>query len=1020
MEERLERWDRKATHQSARSNEQIWEPGPYYGHVPTSPSCRLPNAQPLAALLTGMLFLTAAPAQGQGWPILEQSPRPEGAPGVSIGPDDQDAWRSLRSSSLSRNGRWAAWEVSIADGRGGWLQIEDLESGARQRVARGGGARFDAGARYLACRVQPSREAKRAHELAKREDREKEVAEPTDRLVVVDLAAGTWFEAADLKDFQVPEEGGDWFGYRLQEDPWKDQSEDESKDKRKPKERDAAARKRGQRKRDKGLTLVLQNFISSQRQRLENVNEYRFSPDGSWLAWTTSTKADGDDGVWLWQLGVGEPIPLLEGEGEARGLAFDEDSGHLAFLANSADWLAPAPAWTLYHAALNGQPAAAALAAMGSPGLPAGWCPSPHRTPNFSRGAKRLFFGSAAAPEADPDPPFADEKVTLDLWNWRDTRLQPQQLVQLKADQERSHQAVVPLNQSAAAVVQLGSADLPSIRLGDHNRSAYALGVSDLPYRRASSWLPDQPRDLVAVHVQSGARRSLGSHSRAGLSSGGQFVSWWDAEARTWFVQALDSAQDHGPINLGSSIPHGLWDPLMDRPQAAQPYGLGGWLADDLAILVYDRFDVWVCDPTGAAPAWCLTTGEGRARGVRLRALNLDRKEPALDPTEPLLLAAQDLGNVNAGSRDSGFWRASLLERGKPEILHMGAERLGRPTRAAEAARLLFTRESYRVSPDLWASDNDVRAPRQLSSSNPQVASYAWGSVDLVRWTGADGGALEGLLYKPDDWTPNKRYPLLVYFYERNSDNLHRHNAPVPSRSTVRYASYLSRGYMIFVPDIPYRVGYPGQSCEHAVLPGITSLIDAGLVDPARIGVQGHSWGGYQIAHLVTRTEIFAAAVAGAPVSNMTSAYGGIRWASGMSRMFQYEATQSRIGGNLWEETPRYVENSPIFFADEIHTPLVILHNDKDGAVPWYQGIELFVALRRLDREAWLLNYNNEGHGIGRYAHRRDYALRMGQFFDHYLLDAPAPAWMTQGISALEKGRKFGFETASDEQQDQR
>ncbi|MGK0218137.1 MAG: dienelactone hydrolase [Planctomycetota bacterium] len=996
-------------------------PAHYDVPVLLSLRCRLPHTRTPLALLAGILWLTAGSALGQTWPDLEQSPRPAGSQGASISADDQDVWRSLGSSSLSRNGRWAAWEVRIADGRGGWLQIEDLESGARQRVARGSGARFDASGRYLACRVQPTRDAKRAHELAEREEPSEEVPKPTDRLVLVDLDAGTWFEAADLKDFQLPEEGGDWFAYRVQEDPWKDKEKDKDKDdaKRKSKLSDSE-RKRDKRKRDKGLTLVLQNFLSSQRHRLENVSEYRFSPDGAWLAWTTSTKADGGDGVWLWQLGVGDPMALLEGEGDARKLAFDEDSGHLAFLSNSADWMAPAPAWILYHTALNAQPSARPMAALGSPGLPAGWCPSPNRTPHFSRGAERLLFGSAAAPEEDPEPPFADEKVTLDLWNWRDTRLQPQQLVQLGADRERTHLAAVPLDQSAAAVVQLGSPDLPSIRLGDHDRSAYALGVSDLPYRRASSWKPDQPRDLVAVHVQSGARRKLGSHARAGLSSGGQFVTWWDPDARTWFAQALDSADDRGPVDLGSSIPHGLWDPLMDRPQASQPYGLGAWLGGDLALLVYDQFDVWVVDPTGAAAAWCLTAGEGRARGVRLRGLRLDPKEPALDPTEPLLLSAIDLGGVNTGSRDSGFWRASFLERGLPEILHMGPERLGRPTRAAEAERLLFTRESYRVSPDLWASDNDVRAPRQLSASNPQVADFAWGSVDLMRWTGTDGQALEGLLYKPDDWDQSKRYPLLVYFYERNSDNLHRHNAPIPSRSTVRYASYLSRGYMIFVPDIPYRVGYPGQSCEHAVLPGITSLIDAGLVDPARIGVQGHSWGGYQIAHLVTRTEMFAAAVAGAPVSNMTSAYGGIRWASGMSRMFQYEATQSRIGGSLWEETPRYVENSPIFFADEVHTPLVILHNDKDGAVPWYQGIELFVALRRLDREAWLFNYNNEGHGIGRYAHRRDYALRMGQFFDHYLLDAPAPAWMTHGIPALDKGREFGFEPATDEYQDKR
>ena len=184
---------------------------------------------------------------------------------------------------------------------------------------------------------------------------------------------------------------------------------------------------------------------------------------------------------------------------------------------------------------------------------------------------------------------------------------------------------------------------------------------------------------------------------------------------------------------------------------------------------------------------------------------------------------------------------------------------------------------------------------------------------------------------------------------------------------------YVSRGYVMFIPDIPYEIGYPGESALDAVVPGVLSLLDEGFIDRDRIGVQGHSWGGYQIAYMVTKTDLFAAAEAGAPVSNMTSAYGGIRWQTGMSRMFQYERTQSRIGGSLWEATSEYLHNSPLFYADKIRTPVLMMHNDDDGAVPWYQGIELFVALRRLQKPAWLLNYNGEGHGLRRDANRKDW-----------------------------------------------
>jgi len=199
------------------------------------------------------------------------------------------------------------------------------------------------------------------------------------------------------------------------------------------------------------------------------------------------------------------------------------------------------------------------------------------------------------------------------------------------------------------------------------------------------------------------------------------------------------------------------------------------------------------------------------------------------------------------------------------------------------------------------------------------------------------------------------------------------------------------------------------------VIPGILSILEQGFVDPKRIGVQGHSWGGYQIAYMVTQTDIFAAAEAGAPVSNMTSAYGGIRWGSGMSRMFQYERSQSRIGGTLWDAQQRYIENSPIFWADKVHTPVLMMHNDQDGAVPWYQGIEYFVALRRLHKPVWMLNYNGEDHGLRKYQNRKDFQRRLQQYFDHYLMGAPAPEWLAKGVPATRKGKTLGLELVQPE-----
>jgi len=297
---------------------------------------------------------------------------------------------------------------------------------------------------------------------------------------------------------------------------------------------------------------------------------------------------------------------------------------------------------------------------------------------------------------------------------------------------------------------------------------------------------------------------------------------------------------------------------------------------------------------------------------------------------------------------------------------------------------------------------------------NPQQSEYLWGTAELVEWSSVDGVPLQGILYKPENFDPTMQYPMMVYFYERSSNGLHAHRTPQVHGSSINISFYVSRGYIVFVPDIPYKVGYPGESAMNAVMPGVTHLIAQGFVDAERIGVQGHSWGGYQIAYMITQTTLFRAAEAGAPVSNMTSAYGGIRWGSGMSRMFQYERTQSRIGGSLWEYPLRYLHNSPLFQADKIETPLLMMHNDEDTAVPWYQGIELFVAMRRLDKPVWLINYNDEPHGLRKFQHRKDWAIRMQQFFDYYLKDAPAPHWMIKGVPALQKGKTLGLETISE------
>jgi dipeptidyl aminopeptidase/acylaminoacyl peptidase len=334
------------------------------------------------------------------------------------------------------------------------------------------------------------------------------------------------------------------------------------------------------------------------------------------------------------------------------------------------------------------------------------------------------------------------------------------------------------------------------------------------------------------------------------------------------------------------------------------------------------------------------------------------------------------------------------------------------PQKAKFADNIIWSSQTVSQFPDIKMSDLSFKTPMRISNANPQQSKFIWPRVEKVSWISFAGDTLKGLLYKPENFDAQRKYPMMVYFYEKSSDTEHRYNYPQPSRSIISIPFYVSNEYLVFVPDISYRTGQPGKDAYNAIVSGVRSLTDTRVyIDAKHIALQGQSWGGYQIAYLVTQTDMFAAAMAGAPVSNMTSAYGGIRWGTGMSRMFQYEETQSRIGGTLWEKPLHYIENSPLFHAPKVNTPLLIMANDNDGAVPWYQGIEYFMALYRLGKPVWMINYNGMDHNLEDkyWANRVDLSTRMFGFFNHYLKGMPAPEWMTKGIPAVDKGEKWGY-----------
>lgn len=800
-------------------------------------------------------------------------------------------------------------------------------------------------------------------------------------------------------------------------------------------------------KKTAGTTLVLHDLRTGTQQTYPNVVQYRFDKKGTHLAYSTSVESTESpkppksksgqsgiktksvtDGLFLVKLESLQLQTLLQGTGEYKQLAFSDAGNQIAFLTNRNDYKAKTPRWELFYWK-SAQKTATKVATESSAGLPIGWWVSSGTNPTFSENGQRLFFDTAPIPEAilkerkelakskEGDATKEEPaKAELDVWHWQDPLLQPQQLIQAERERRRNYRAVY--NIKSKKLIQLATLKIPDVRVDPRSPARSVVGSSNMPYRKMLSWDIPGFQDTYLINLDSGLVETIIEKSKFSgtLSPDGKFVTWFDAEARKWY--SISTGKDRKPVEISKGIPHPLQNELHDTPSLARAYGAAGWLVNDVGLLIYDRYDIWQVDPTGKTPPVCVTNKLGRKEKIRFRYQRLDRELRAITPTQPVLLSAFD-----DETKASGFYQLTLAEPSKgkaktskepasPKLkrLMMLDERVSGLSKSKNTDDVIFSRSTFRRCPDLWSSTTAFKKIYRISNLNPQQENYRWGSAELVHWKATDGQPLDGILIKPDGFDPQTKYPMMVYFYERNSDNLHSYYTPAAGRSIINHSFYVSRGYVVFIPDIPYKTGEPGPSAVNAVLPGVESIVKQGFVNPKKIGMQGHSWGGYQTAYLVTQTDMFACAESGAPVSNMTSAYGGIRWSSGMSRMFQYERTQSRIGADLWSARDKYIANSPVFFADKIKTPLLILHNDKDGAVPWYQGIELFVALRRLEQPAWLLNYNGDPHWVMKDANRRDFATRMQQFFDFYLMDAPEPEWMAYGVPGVDKGKKFGLE----------
>ena len=986
--------------------------------------------------------------------IQAQQKAPAAAPTASKRPlthSDYDSWRSIQAPQISRDGKFVAYAYMPQDGDGEII-VRNIATGVEWKAGRGyrppvpppddPGANvgefleaqgrllrpvFTADTRFVVFGTEPTKA-----ELNKaKKDKKKPEDMPKNGLSIMDLSTGAVTRIEKVKTFRVPEDNGGFIAYQLEAKPEeRPKPEDKptgpatpstqstesgtrpAQPAQSPETTPAASEsprpqqppRRNARKKEYGTELVLRNTSTGTERKFSDVLDFTISKDAKALVFTTSARNEQTNGVFavMTAEGDGAPMTLLTGKGKYQRLTWDEDNTQLAFTSDKEDQESKQPKFRVYHWNRK-DPQATEVVSVNAPSFRKDLVVSERANLSFSLDGSHLFLGTAPPPEPERNPDEeipADEKILVDLWHWKDDFIQPIQRVRAEQERNRSYRAVYDLKEKK--FVQLADESMENV--SPSNDGSYAIGSDNRKYRVMNDYDPGFT-DYYLVNTSDGSRKPVLSKQRGGvsLSPNAKYALFFDG--KDWHSYSVASGT---VTNLTKGIGAIFYNELNDVPATPGSYGIAGWTKDDADVLIYDRYDIWQLAPDGSRTQ-NLTDSMGRKEKTTLRYVRLDPRERWIDPDKPMLLQAE-----NQETRDSGFYRDKVNSDLAPQKLLMAAKDFNNPIKAKDADVLIVGASRFDQFPDIWVTNSSFRELKRVSNGDAQRTAYNWGTAELVSFKNTDGVPLKGLLLKPDNFDPKKKYPMIVYIYERLSQGLHQFRNPGPGTS-INPTYYVSNGYLVYMPDIAYTVGYPGASALKCVLPGIQAVVDKGYVNEDAIGIQGHSWGGYQIAYMVTQTNRFKAAAPGALVANMTSAYSGIRWGTGLPRQFQYERSQSRIGGSLWDYPLRFLDNSPIFRADRVETPLLMLHNDEDDAVPWYQGIEYFLALRRLGKPVFMFNYNGEKHGLRKRINQKDYTRRLQEFFDHYLKGAPAAEWMEKGIPFLQREKEKEKYRASEE-----
>ncbi len=923
----------------------------------------------------------------------------------SIDHTDYAKWETLKNTAISENGSYVSYEIQPLKGDT-YLYIYNVQNQSLDSIYRAKSAKFSKDEKWMVYKIETGYDTLRKLELEKVNKKKW----PKDSIGIYNLQTGSIQKIADVKSFEFDQDHNvltylvntndalpvvkNLEEKVLTKKEIKAQAKAEKKADKKKKKSPVEEVEKPKKEASEGKRLHIYHLDDSTVQVKRNVDAYYTFDDSDFIALVTETNKEKALHIYDLKKCTTEPVEGLYSE--IKDVVKNPFKNEFVFL--TALDTGEVKVYELAKYNLE-EKVKRCLIDTTLTTLPAGKTIVDNKSMYFSKANNNLlFFYVNDIPKKSPKDTLTEsEKVKLDIWHYDEPTLKTTQLARLKRDLKNAD--LYAYNFDNNSIYLLGNDTL--VLNGSHKESStWTLASNSTPYKLSSMWDYNSLEDVYKVNLKTGEILPIKRATDGVLEmdrSGNRVISF-DAKKGQYYSLDLTTNQEEC---ITCALKGRNWSSDVNgMPMEAGPVQAFGFNQDGSCYFFADETDVFEYNLISKSLK-NLSKDLGKITKKEFRFLELSSDSSFVDLNRTALKVFDKTTKGSAiYEYRNGAFVPTLSE--DASIVYFNSSKNGnvrvlRKNTVSEYANLLV-------------SANE-QAFRQISTANSFQSEYKWATVELIKWKSYKGLELEGLVYKPEDFDPTKSYPMIVYYYETYSESLHAYHGARPTASIVFPTEYASNDYIIFIPDIYYNPGYPARGAYDCIMSGTDAVLKKyPNVDKDRMGLQGQSWGGYQTAMLITQTNRFKAAMAGAPVSNMFSAFGGIRWGTGMSRMGQYEKGQSRIGKTIWEAPELYTENSPLFHLPKVKTPLLIMANDQDGAVPWYQGIELFMGLRRLQKPVWMLNYNGDDHNLMKTANRYDLSIRMMQFFNHYLKNTAMPVWMKEGVPAVLKDKEMRYE----------